>query len=75
MGINGFWEVIKEVEETKNAAQLAEEHYNAHGRPLRIAIDEADWMFNNLTMAQVYAIRESIYSVPPRSSIFGVTTY
>ena len=42
MGINGFWDVIKDAIEVENVAQLAEEHYRSHERPLRIAIDEAD---------------------------------
>ena len=63
MGINCFWDVIKEVEEVVNVAQLAERHYNQYGRPLRIAIDEADWVFNNVTEAQVYAIRESLFNL------------
>ncbi|ORY17070.1 hypothetical protein BCR34DRAFT_583837 [Clohesyomyces aquaticus] len=39
-------------------AKLAEEHYEKHGRPLRVAIDEASWRFNNLTQQQVYIIRD-----------------
>lgn len=54
-----LWDTIRDFEEVKPIAQLAEEHYRQHGRPLRIAVDEADWRFNNLTMAQVYAIRDS----------------
>ncbi|KAF2489691.1 PIN domain-like protein, partial [Lophium mytilinum] len=39
-------------------AQLATEHYHKTGRPLRIAVDEAGWRFNNLNEHQVKAIRE-----------------
>ncbi|XPS70041.1 hypothetical protein M3J07_002278 [Ascochyta lentis] len=59
MGLPELWDTIRDFEEVKPVAQLAEEHYREHGRPLRIAVDEADWRFNNLTMAQVYAIRDS----------------
>jgi Holliday junction resolvase YEN1 len=53
-----LWDIIKEQDHSVPIAKLAEDHYKQHGRPLRIAVDEADWRFNNLTMPQVYAIRE-----------------
>lgn len=53
-----LWDVIRDHEEVIPIARLAEDHYKEHGRPLRIAVDEADWRFNNLTQAQVYAIRD-----------------
>ena len=57
-----LWDTIfRNFEEIKPIAQLAEEHYKQCGRPLRIAVDEADWRFNNLTTAQVYAIRDGVY--------------
>ncbi|KAF1933237.1 PIN domain-like protein [Didymella exigua CBS 183.55] len=59
MGIPELWDVIREYGEVIPLAQLAEEHYKQHGRSLRIAVDEADWRFNNLTREQVYAIRDS----------------
>ncbi|KNG46629.1 beta-lactamase-like protein [Stemphylium lycopersici] len=49
-------------EESVPIAQLAEEHHQCHGRPLRIAVDEADWRFNNLTVQQVHAIRDGVAS-------------
>ncbi|PSN65968.1 PIN domain-like protein [Corynespora cassiicola Philippines] len=58
MGIPALWDMIKAEEGTIPLAQLAEEHYNQHERPLRIAVDEADWRFNNLTSQQVYLIRQ-----------------
>ncbi|KAF2278258.1 PIN domain-like protein [Westerdykella ornata] len=58
MGIKDFWEVVREQDHIIPLAQLAEEHFRTHGRRLRIAVDEADWRFNNLTQAQVYTIRE-----------------
>lgn len=62
MGINAFWELIKQEDRSVPIAQLAEEHFRKHGRPLRIAVDEADWRFNNLTSQQVYMIRDSKYT-------------
>ncbi|KAF1921501.1 hypothetical protein BDU57DRAFT_51319 [Ampelomyces quisqualis] len=59
MGIPQLFDVIKDYEESVPIAQLAEDHQRRHGRPLRIAVDEADWRFNNVTQAQVYAIRET----------------
>ncbi|KAF3053788.1 hypothetical protein E8E11_007057 [Didymella keratinophila] len=59
MGIPELWDVIRDHEEVIPIARLAEDHFKEHGRPLRIAVDEADWRFNNLTQAQVYAIRDS----------------
>ncbi|KAI4932968.1 hypothetical protein J4E85_003371 [Alternaria conjuncta] len=59
MGLPALWDTIKKHEESVPVAQLAEEHHRRHGRSLRIAVDEADWRFNNLTVQQVYTIRET----------------
>ncbi|KAF2438962.1 PIN domain-like protein [Karstenula rhodostoma CBS 690.94] len=59
MGITALWDVIKGEDHSVPIAQLAEAHFKKHGRPLRIAVDEADWRFNNLTAQQVYMIRET----------------
>ncbi|KAH6875952.1 hypothetical protein BKA58DRAFT_132119 [Alternaria rosae] len=59
MGLPALWDTIKKHEESVPVAQLAEQHHRRHGRSLRIAVDEADWRFNNLTMQQVYTIRET----------------
>ncbi|KAG9191058.1 holliday junction resolvase YEN1 [Alternaria panax] len=59
MGLTALWDTIKKHEASVPVAQLAEEHHQQHGRPLRIAVDEADWRFNNLTVQQVYTIRET----------------
>lgn len=59
MGITALWDVIKGEDHSMAIAQLAEAHFKKRGRPLRIAVDEADWRFNNLTAQQVYMIRES----------------
>ena len=61
MGIPKLWDVIKEQDHSVPITRLAEDHFHQHDRPLRIAIDEADWRFNNLTVRQVYMIRESKY--------------
>ncbi|KAM0706851.1 hypothetical protein Q7P35_006181 [Cladosporium inversicolor] len=56
MGINGLWEVIGRGD-LVSLAQYATDHYKQHGRPLRVAVDEPGWRFNNLTPAQVTFIR------------------
>ncbi|KAI2484028.1 XPG-I multi-domain protein [Pyrenophora tritici-repentis] len=59
MGIPALWDTIKKYEECVLLAELAEAHHRSHGKPLRIAVDEADWRFNNLTQQQVYTIRQT----------------
>jgi Holliday junction resolvase YEN1 len=54
-----LFDEIKDHDKSVPIAQLAEEHHQRHGRPLRIAVDEADWRFNNLTQVQIYTIRDS----------------
>lgn len=61
MGIPRLWDVIKDQDRSVPIACLAEDHFRQHGRPLRLAVDEVDWRFNNLTVQQVYKIRESGY--------------
>jgi Holliday junction resolvase YEN1 len=56
-----LFDVIRDHEETVPIAQLAEEHYERHGKPFRIAVDEADWRFINVTQAFVYTIRNGKY--------------
>jgi hypothetical protein len=55
---------IEECEEVMPIAQLAQEHFQREGRPLKIAIDEADWRFNNVSPEQVAAIRRSVFNLP-----------
>ncbi|KAI6801262.1 hypothetical protein KC360_g1520 [Hortaea werneckii] len=55
MGINGLWDVIGEGE-IVHIADYAAQHFRKHGRPLRIAVDEACWRFTNLTPEQVEKI-------------------
>ncbi|KAF1970604.1 PIN domain-like protein [Bimuria novae-zelandiae CBS 107.79] len=59
MGITALWNVIKDQDRSVPIAQLAEDHFKKHGLPLQIAVDKADWRFNNLTAQQVYMIRET----------------
>ena len=56
MGIHGLWEIIGRGD-LVSLAQYATDHYKQHGRPLRVAVDEPGWRFNNLTPAQVAFIR------------------
>ncbi|KAK6436198.1 hypothetical protein LTR95_007609 [Oleoguttula sp. CCFEE 5521] len=64
MGIAGLWEVIGDGEVT-TIADFATKHFETEGRPLRIAVDEAGWRFNNLTDAQVAQIREKEAAANP----------
>lgn len=57
MGIPGLWKEIGEGE-LVSIAELATDHYGRHGRPFRVAVDEAGWRFSNLTEAALKAIRE-----------------
>ncbi|KAF2031138.1 PIN domain-like protein, partial [Setomelanomma holmii] len=54
-----LFKIIKEYDRSIPIARLAVDHHQRHGRPLRIAVDEADWRFNNLTQAAVYAIKDT----------------
>lgn len=54
MGIKGLWDIIGDCVEVVPLAQL--------GRPLRIAVDEAGWRFNNLTPKQVEDIQKSTFA-------------
>ena len=56
MGIHGLWETIGKGELVP-LAKYATDHYKQHGRPLRVAVDEPGWRFNDLTPAQVEFIR------------------
>nr|OQO18136.1 hypothetical protein B0A51_15208 [Rachicladosporium sp. CCFEE 5018] len=64
MGIAGLWDVIGDGEVT-TIADFATRHFEKEGRPLRIAVDEAGWRFNNLTDAQVVQIREKEAAANP----------
>lgn len=52
-----LWDVLGEGE-VRHIADYASDHFKQHGRPLRIAVDEATWRFTNLTEEQVKRIRE-----------------
>ncbi len=47
MGIPGLWGILGDGDVT-SLANLATDFLERHGRPLRIAVDEAAWRFNNL---------------------------
>lgn len=56
-----LWDIIGEGQVT-SIAKLASECFKNHGRPLRIAVDEAAWRFNNLTDEQTAKIQEGKYT-------------
>lgn len=55
--IKRLWDVLGDGE-VLPIAEYAAKHFETYKRPLRIAIDEAGWRFNNLTDFQVAKIRE-----------------
>jgi len=57
MGISGLWDAIGRGE-VVSIAKYATDHFNKHGRPLRVAVDEPGWRFNNLTPQQIEMIRK-----------------
>ncbi|KAL9058433.1 MAG: hypothetical protein Q9162_001728 [Coniocarpon cinnabarinum] len=57
MGINGLWDVIGEGS-VESLATISSQHFQATGRPFRIAVDEAGWRFHNLDDFKIAAIRE-----------------
>ncbi|KAF2670896.1 PIN domain-like protein [Microthyrium microscopicum] len=73
MGITGIWPYLGDGEVVP-IVQLASEHFQRYGRPFRIAIDEAQWRFNNLNDGQVANIRKSSdaaqFSNPIEKAIF-----
>jgi len=55
-----LWNILGDGE-IVSIAQYVTKHFERTGRPLRVAIDEAGWRFNNLTDAQVAFIRKSMF--------------
>lgn len=56
--VHRAWDLIGEGE-TVALAQLAADFLEKKGRPLRIAIDEAVWRFNNFSKYEIKDIMES----------------
>ncbi|EFQ27189.1 uncharacterized protein GLRG_02360 [Colletotrichum graminicola M1.001] len=68
MGIYHFWNVVNEAGRERSLAQWAAKHLKEHGRPLRIAIDEAHWRFKNITDAKEAEIQEKSPGSHPRET-------
>ncbi|KAK1991714.1 PIN domain-like protein [Colletotrichum falcatum] len=66
MGINCLWDVVKEAGKEMSLAQWAAKHLEEHGRPLRIAIDEAHWRFKNVSYAKEAEIQKGSKGSHPR---------
>jgi len=60
-----LWDIIGAGEVTP-IADLAAEHFQRNGHPLRIAIDEAHWRFHTLSDAEIRAIRMRTPESNPR---------
>lgn len=52
-----IWEDLKEYVKIEELGKLAADHYTTHGRPFRIAVDVAGWIFKNLTDEEVAVIK------------------
>lgn len=65
MGIPGLRSVIEACEEIVPLAQLAQDCWNEHQRPFRIAVDAADWHFHNISPAQERSIRSKESAANP----------
>ncbi|KAH7086336.1 PIN domain-like protein [Paraphoma chrysanthemicola] len=65
MGIPDLRPTIEACEEIIPIGQLAEQHFRYTGRPLRIAVDESDWRFNNVSPEKVAAIRKKVPAANP----------
>lgn len=63
-----LWDVLGKGEEYA-IADYAAAHWKKHKRPLRIAVDEACWRFNNLTDEQVARIREGEPAANPNEKV------
>jgi len=63
MGIPELWQLFDKsptpVCEVRYLADLSAQYFQKHGRPMRIAVDEAGWRFKNLTDKQVEFVRSS----------------
>ncbi|KAK2058170.1 PIN domain-like protein [Colletotrichum caudatum] len=66
MGIRLFWDAVSEAGRDVSLAQWAAKHLEEHGRPLRIAIDEAHWRFKNIGDAQEAKIKKESPGSNPR---------
>ncbi|KAI1474364.1 PIN domain-like protein [Daldinia eschscholtzii] len=49
MGLKGFSLRDRAVSQTRSISEWSSEYFKIHGRPLRIAIDQANWWFKNVT--------------------------
>ncbi|PVH94193.1 PIN domain-like protein, partial [Periconia macrospinosa] len=58
MGIASIWKDLEKHVQVEELARIAIDHYDAHKRPFRIAVDVAGWIFNNVTKEQVVHFRQ-----------------
>jgi hypothetical protein len=60
-------ETIAACEKVVPLAQLAQEYHTKHGRAFRIAVDQADWWYHNVSPEKVAYIRKSKEPYPLRN--------
>ncbi|OHE94648.1 hypothetical protein CORC01_10049 [Colletotrichum orchidophilum] len=66
MGIKYLWKLVDPAGIERSLAQWATDHLKQHGRPLRIAIDEAHWRYKNVTDAQEAIIQKQTPGSHPK---------
>ncbi|KAI1456219.1 PIN domain-like protein [Annulohypoxylon moriforme] len=49
MGLKGFWLKERAIGETKSISQWSSDFFEFNHRPLRIAVDQANWWYKNVT--------------------------
>jgi hypothetical protein len=56
--INSLRDVIEACEEIMPIARLAQVFFESNGRSMKIAVDEPDWRFHNVSPREVAEIRK-----------------
>ena len=69
-----LWDVIGEGE-VWHIADFAADWFKKYNRPLRIAVDEACWRFNNLNAQQVQLIKEGESAANPIEKVIFQRIY
>ncbi|KAI1388966.1 PIN domain-like protein [Hypoxylon trugodes] len=76
MGLRGFSLKERAVGQTRSIVEWSSEHFERHRQPLRIAIDQANWWYKNITPEKESQIkRQSPGSHPRERSIMERICY
>ncbi|KAI2632124.1 PIN domain-like protein [Hypoxylon sp. NC1633] len=66
MGLTGFNLKERATSKTRSIAEWSSEHFESTGRPLRIAIDQANWWFRNINVELEIKIKHDCPGSHPR---------